>query len=363
MEKYLYLQIYKNKRLFVVSDIHGRYDLLERLLKRVNYSQEDYLFILGDLTRKGPFPLKTLRYIMKLNESPNCYCLIGNCDVGEIEEFIPKYIDSFTKSLTYNSLQRDMYNEYIDLNGQNDMDPLDLQKTLLAHFKPEIDFLKSLYLMIETEEFIFVHAGIENRIDYLNSDPHLMITKRYFYKMGHCSNKIVICGHFPTTIYSLNEMNDDIIIDLTKKIICCDGGNVVKTFGQLNLLEIAYGDAIKFGKHSQTDYQTYLVKRQKKNQSSGGVCYPFYKFQIIKKKKYFTKILTEDNRLTFIKNEFIKEFATGFQAVDDCPAEILELNNNDEVLLLSLEYEGYALIKKNSHCGWVKKTKLRGIKK
>ena len=34
---------------YVVSDIHGNYELLVKLLKKINFSEDDTLFVLGDV--------------------------------------------------------------------------------------------------------------------------------------------------------------------------------------------------------------------------------------------------------------------------------------------------------------------------
>ncbi|MCD7806183.1 MAG: metallophosphoesterase, partial [Lachnospiraceae bacterium] len=65
------------QRILVMSDIHGHMDNLFHLLKKLNYSRDDILVIIGDLVDKGPDSLRTLRYIMELSERGNVYVSMG----------------------------------------------------------------------------------------------------------------------------------------------------------------------------------------------------------------------------------------------------------------------------------------------
>lgn len=57
-----------NRRTIVISDIHGHRAWLEKLLKKVDFSEKDILIIVGDMIEKGPESLNTIRYIMELCE-------------------------------------------------------------------------------------------------------------------------------------------------------------------------------------------------------------------------------------------------------------------------------------------------------
>ena len=53
---------------YVISDIHGNYDLFMELLKKIKFSGKDTLYVLGDVVDRGPHPIKVLH---KLMEMPN----------------------------------------------------------------------------------------------------------------------------------------------------------------------------------------------------------------------------------------------------------------------------------------------------
>ena len=41
------------KRIFVISDLHGQFVLLQLLLERIHFTENDELFILGDIMDKA----------------------------------------------------------------------------------------------------------------------------------------------------------------------------------------------------------------------------------------------------------------------------------------------------------------------
>lgn len=60
---------------YVVSDIHGQYDAFKRLLKKIDFKEEDHLYVLGDTIDRGPDGMKLLVELIKM---PNCDLFVGN---------------------------------------------------------------------------------------------------------------------------------------------------------------------------------------------------------------------------------------------------------------------------------------------
>lgn len=56
---------------FVVSDIHGEYELFIRLLEEIQLKETDTLYVLGDILDRGPHPIQI---ILKLMEMSNVVC-------------------------------------------------------------------------------------------------------------------------------------------------------------------------------------------------------------------------------------------------------------------------------------------------
>ncbi|MEE1284766.1 MAG: metallophosphoesterase, partial [Acutalibacteraceae bacterium] len=72
------MNIESGKRILVTSDIHGNLKYLKNVLTKASFSDNDILFIVGDIIEKGAENLKTLRYVMELCKKGNIIPLIGN---------------------------------------------------------------------------------------------------------------------------------------------------------------------------------------------------------------------------------------------------------------------------------------------
>ena len=60
--------------IYVISDIHGEYDLFMKMLEKIKFQDTDTLYILGDILDRGPNPIQLLRRLM---EMPNAIPIVG----------------------------------------------------------------------------------------------------------------------------------------------------------------------------------------------------------------------------------------------------------------------------------------------
>ena len=60
---------------YVMSDIHGHFDMFMELIDKINFSKSDELYILGDVVDRGPHSCKTLLWMM---QHDNIFPIIGN---------------------------------------------------------------------------------------------------------------------------------------------------------------------------------------------------------------------------------------------------------------------------------------------
>lgn len=349
------LQLDKTKRSIVISDIHANLKLLENLLNKLNYSEEDYLFINGDLCEKGPNSLEVVEFVKNLSEqSNNVYVTKGNCDV------VHRYVfDESDGIIPYMNRQKNsVLNEMLTKHCKTIDDFTNLEE--LAHFysqyfRDEIEWLESLPIAYETDDFIVIHAGIENMEDWRQTEETFALYAQAFYEQAHQSNKPVIVGHWPVVNYRANQVSShNPIIDLEKKIIALDGGNQIKKDGQLNAL------VFQNDKYSYTyvDELTEGIIVQKDHYDStkrvGTVTYPNYEMRVIMQEEYFS--LCENTNLgieQWVKNEYLLVDELTY-CKNDLSTTFLSVKQGEKIWIVDSECDGYILVKReNGEVGWI----------
>ena len=66
-----------DKMIYAMSDLHGCYDKYKKMLEKINLSENDTLYILGDIVDRGKDGIKILLDMMR---QKNIVPLIGNHD-------------------------------------------------------------------------------------------------------------------------------------------------------------------------------------------------------------------------------------------------------------------------------------------
>ena len=235
-------------RIICVSDIHAYLDDFKALLKKCSYDPDaDYLFILGDIIEKGTDNITTLNYVQNLCRTPKTIFIQGNNDTMPchmaFKDDQARFLDRLKSRPTNTFIQMA---ETLGITDFTDNFEEKRQKVIEA-YKTQLNFLQNAPMAIETKDFIFVHAAIENRPDWENSDTRIIQALHWFLRHDHCQSKTVICGHYPTYNFKRGNCSNLPIFDEDKRIIDIDGGMGTKSAMQLNALIINIeGDNCEF---------------------------------------------------------------------------------------------------------------------
>jgi len=202
---------------YVMSDIHGDYRRYLQMLELIGFSDEDELYVLGDVIDRGEEPLKVL---LDMSMRPNVFPIMGNHELMmylflEAEKMINSrslnlrvlnYYYNKRDHWQYYNYGLDTYNDYMKLPEEKREEiyrflqtmPVQLnvevngRKFLLVHSKPYGDYDKDVFF-----------NEVEEDIDHYVWDRA---------KYCHVEGKIVITGH--------NVVSR---IDTTGRIIETDG--------------------------------------------------------------------------------------------------------------------------------------------
>lgn len=229
------------KRILVVSDIHGCLNEFKKLLEKANFDPlNDQLILLGDYIDRGKNSKEVVEFIKELVDSNGVIALKGNhdqmfCDwLKEPIETVEKYFRNGGLATILSFLSIDSVEEIGEEIDENTYRKW--AEAILKSNKELIDFLENLPFYYEMDSFIFVHAGINpNHEDWKHTSNHEFVWIRDpFLRFDHPYDQTIIHGHTPTFILQ----NDPNIFYGNKKI-GIDGGCA---YGhQLNCLEIKNG--------------------------------------------------------------------------------------------------------------------------
>lgn len=175
------------KKYFAIGDIHGCLDKLMALMDliAVDWAQDTVIFM-GDYIDRGPDSMRVVDYVLELRgRHDHVVCLMGNH-----EGMFLNYLEGREEELfLYNGGQSTLRSYGLSPDAQD----------RLARIPSEhLDFFRSLLTCYETEEYLFVHAGVRPGIPMDLQDPYDMIWIRHeFFLSTHGMKKTVVFGHTP----------------------------------------------------------------------------------------------------------------------------------------------------------------------
>lgn len=196
---------------YLISDIHGCFREYCELLEAIGLTEEDELYILGDVCDRGPEPMKVLLDMMK---RPNVTFLLGNHDfcayhllrklAVEVTE------DNWDNHLTAQDLLdyrlwlqdggTTTAKQFADLSGEKQADVLDYLSEASIYEELEIN----------GKRYVLTHAGIEG---YEEGKP-LEEYELYDFLEGRTdyskpcfadANTYLVTGHTPTVFIRQDE--------------------------------------------------------------------------------------------------------------------------------------------------------------
>lgn len=240
------------KRIFVISDLHGQFVLLQLLLERIQFNDNDELFILGDIMDRGPNSIDIYYFVKCM---PNIHMIKGNHEIMMRQ--------SMKAALKYNDLDSERSNPYRLWRQNGALGTVNsireyLQKDAIPYseyfdlkqlfIKELIEFIDSLPSYIELDfqgkHYILVHAGVDPEAENIaDVDEDLLAWIREYFYLSECNPDVTyIFGHTPCCF-----LNDDKSFDVWydqdyHNKIGIDGGLAVGDKGQLNCLCLNNGE-------------------------------------------------------------------------------------------------------------------------
>lgn len=167
-----------SRRIFV-GDVHGHYDGLMLLLEKIDLSNQDQLYFVGDLIDRGPKSAEVVGYVLD-HEHP---CVLGNHEQLLLDAFAENVLSGQTLHAWLYSGGQSTLTSY-----NNDAD------LLMSH----IEWLRSLPLYIDLGDIWLVHAGINPTLplDQQTSEECCWIRDTFHNApKPYFQNKLIVTGH------------------------------------------------------------------------------------------------------------------------------------------------------------------------
>lgn len=193
---------------YCMSDIHGNYNAYVNMIEKIELSDEDTLYILGDCVDRGPDSVSVLQDMMF---RPNVIPVIGNHEYMALSclrvlcgDITDESIEKFDGDLMRGIL------EWQEVGGDETLKDFKRLSAKERYFLLEYLEEFSLYEEVSAggNDFVLVHAGLSNfREDRpLSSyDMSEMIFETPDYTKRYFPDRYLVTGHVPTFSISGNE--------------------------------------------------------------------------------------------------------------------------------------------------------------
>lgn len=174
------------QHIYAIGDIHGCCDRLRALMGKIPIDMDtDRLLFIGDYVDRGPSSYEVVEYLVNLRRRfPAVVFLRGNH-----EDMLLNYLsgeDRLTFLMNGGRLTLEDYLNHARGTGNGPIPPEHRQ------------FFDQLRLYHETDDYIFVHAGLQPKVPLEKQDPRdLVWIRQKFIYSDYDFGKRVIFGHTP----------------------------------------------------------------------------------------------------------------------------------------------------------------------
>ncbi|MDX8483432.1 metallophosphoesterase [Mesorhizobium sp. VK24D] len=196
-------------RLYAIGDVHGRYDLLVAMHRRIESELKtaplsDWRIIhLGDYTDRGPDSKSVIDFLIEARErDPRNLVLAGNHDIGFLDFLAEPDADGLF--MHFGGVQTaQSYGVSLSAGGgwfgRSDEALLHSHAALVeAVPQSHVDFLRSLAFSVSFGDFFFCHAGIRPDVPLGSQSPQDLIWIRdTFLDHPGLYPKVIVHGHTP----------------------------------------------------------------------------------------------------------------------------------------------------------------------
>lgn len=186
---------------YVFGDVHGQYEQLIELMKKINITEKDELFFIGDIVDRGSGSVKVLQYLMTLS---NCKCIAGNHEVMLLENM--RFLLNEITEESIKLLSQENMGLLLDWINNGGLETISQFAKLSQQERKDIldfigDFDAYEELEINGQKYLLVHGGLDNfaeNKELYEYEIDDFVWVRTDYEIPYFDDVIVVTGHTPT---------------------------------------------------------------------------------------------------------------------------------------------------------------------
>ena len=174
-------------KIFAIGDIHGCLDKLKTLLGMIQVNwDKDLMVFLGDYVDRGPDSRGVIELLLNLKKEHADRLIFLK---GNHEWMFMQFLNGEDHDL------------FLPNGGKKTLESYSVEKDKIDIPQSHRDFLDHLDLYFETNDYIFVHAGLRPYISISEQSPEdLLWIRSHFLKSSYDWGKRVIFGHTPFSV-------------------------------------------------------------------------------------------------------------------------------------------------------------------
>ena len=195
-------------RIFVMSDIHGQYDLFLKMLDKIKLKREDLLVIIGDICDRGKKSYEIyMKCIKMIKLGYNLKFILGNHEDMLLEDLENDYPIRYETE--YSVFRNSKYFENKDMKDWH-------EENFLEEIEWLVKWLKNCPLVISGNENIFVHAGLDLNKGLEKQEKETVLwTREEFWlvenvELEEYKGKNIYFGHTPNINGRISKKTDRI---------------------------------------------------------------------------------------------------------------------------------------------------------
>lgn len=191
---------------YVMSDLHGAYERYDRMLRLIDFSDNDTLFVLGDIVDRGEKPAEILLDMMSRT---NVYPIMGNHDCMAMY-----FLELLSNEMAEHDFSRHMNEDdtaafacWLSEGGRTTFDGLCRLST--AERVDILEYMQGfpLYEIVDSGErtFFLVHAGLggfrpDKKLSEYTAEELIMSRNNPKTRFFDDDSVYVVMGHTPTPL-------------------------------------------------------------------------------------------------------------------------------------------------------------------